>query len=75
MSVMAAHPGDPDPATTPGRAVPRPTSLPLTPWCLSACPRLVAWREAVAAVPRALFAGQTYWGKPVPGFGSPLAES
>jgi uracil-DNA glycosylase family 4 len=28
----------------------------------------------VAAVPRASFAGQTYWGKPVPGFGSPLAE-
>ncbi|MEO7125093.1 MAG: uracil-DNA glycosylase [Nakamurella sp.] len=34
-----------------------------------ACPRLVAWREEVAAHPRASFAGQTYWGKAVPGFG------
>ena len=34
-----------------------------------ACPRLVAWREAVAAAPRASYAGQTYWGRAVPGFG------
>ena len=34
-----------------------------------ACPRLVAWREAVAAAPRASFAGQIYWGRAVPGFG------
>jgi uracil-DNA glycosylase family 4 len=34
-----------------------------------ACPRLVAWREAVAAAPRASFVGQTYWGRAVPGFG------
>jgi uracil-DNA glycosylase family 4 len=34
-----------------------------------ACPRLVAWREAVAAAPRAAYAGQTYWGRAVPGFG------
>jgi uracil-DNA glycosylase family 4 len=33
------------------------------------CPRLVQWREQVAAEPRASFAGQTYWGRPVPGFG------
>jgi uracil-DNA glycosylase family 4 len=33
------------------------------------CPRLVAWREEVAAVKRASFAGETYWGRPVPGFG------
>ncbi|HVX23528.1 MAG TPA: uracil-DNA glycosylase [Acidimicrobiales bacterium] len=39
-----------------------------------ACPRLVAWREAVAAAPRASFAGQTYWGRPVPGFGDPAAR-
>lgn len=38
-----------------------------------ACPRLVAWREAVAASPRAAFAGETYWGRPVPGFGDPAA--
>lgn len=34
-----------------------------------ACPRLVAWREEVAEVKRASFADETYWGKPVPGFG------
>ncbi len=33
------------------------------------CPRLVAWREQVAAEKRAAFAGETYWGRPVPGFG------
>ena len=35
-----------------------------------ACPRLVAWREEVAAVKRASFADEEYWGRPVPGFGS-----
>jgi uracil-DNA glycosylase len=39
-----------------------------------ACPRLVAWREEVAAHPRASFAGQTYWGRPAPGFGDPAAR-
>lgn len=34
-----------------------------------ACPRLVAWREEVAAVKRAAFRDQVYWGRPVPGFG------
>jgi uracil-DNA glycosylase len=38
------------------------------------CPRLVEWREAVAAAPRASFAGQTYWGRGVPGFGDPGAR-
>ena len=33
------------------------------------CPRLVAWREEVAAVKRAAFRDQEYWGRPVPGFG------
>jgi uracil-DNA glycosylase family 4 len=37
------------------------------------CPRLVAWREEVAQVKRASFAGETYWGRPVPGFGDPHA--
>jgi uracil-DNA glycosylase family 4 len=36
-----------------------------------ACPRLVAWREEVAAVKRASFRDQHYWGRPVPGFGDP----
>jgi uracil-DNA glycosylase family 4 len=38
-----------------------------------ACPRLVAWREQVAAEKRAAFREQTYWGRPVPGFGPPDA--
>ncbi len=37
------------------------------------CPRLVAWRETVAAEKRAAFRDQTYWGRPVPGFGPPDA--
>lgn len=39
-----------------------------------ACPRLVAWRERVAREKVARFAGQTYWGRPVPGFGDPGAR-
>jgi uracil-DNA glycosylase family 4 len=38
------------------------------------CPRLVAWREEVARVKRASFAQDTYWGRPVPGFGDPQAR-
>jgi uracil-DNA glycosylase family 4 len=38
------------------------------------CPRLVAWREEVAAAPRASFAGEHYWGRPVSGFGDPHAR-
>jgi uracil-DNA glycosylase len=34
-----------------------------------ACPRLVRWREKVAAEKKAEFRDQTYWGRPVPGFG------
>jgi uracil-DNA glycosylase family 4 len=37
------------------------------------CPRLVAWREEVARTGRASYAGQTYWGRGVPGFGDPHA--
>jgi uracil-DNA glycosylase family 4 len=36
-----------------------------------ACPRLVAWREDVADQKRKAFAGETYWGRPVPGWGDP----
>jgi uracil-DNA glycosylase family 4 len=38
-----------------------------------ACPRLVAWRERVAVEKVARFADQTYWGRPLPGFGDPDA--
>ncbi len=36
-----------------------------------ACPRLVRWREEVAATKRRAFANEPYWGRPVPGFGDP----
>ncbi|MGW5156454.1 uracil-DNA glycosylase [Nonomuraea wenchangensis] len=35
-----------------------------------ACPRLVEWREEVATVKRRAFADETYWGRPVPGWGA-----
>ena len=38
------------------------------------CPRLVAWRENVAAERRATYATQAYWGRPLPGFGDPSAR-
>jgi uracil-DNA glycosylase family 4 len=38
------------------------------------CPRLVEWREQVARDKRASFAGEEYWGRPVPGFGDPAAR-
>ncbi len=37
------------------------------------CPRLVEWREQVAREKRAAYAGEEYWGRPVPGFGDPAA--
>jgi uracil-DNA glycosylase family 4 len=33
------------------------------------CPRLVSWREEVARVKRASYATETYWARPLPGFG------
>ena len=38
-----------------------------------ACPRLVEWRERVAREKVARFRDHDYWGRPVPGFGDPLA--
>ena len=38
------------------------------------CPRLVAWREEVARTKRAAYAKETYWGRPLPGFGDPAAR-
>ena len=35
-----------------------------------ACPRLVAWREQVALEKRASYAQETYWGRPVTGWGA-----
>src|SRR5262245_25677601 len=38
------------------------------------CPRLRAWCREVARSKVRRFADQTYWGKPVPGFGGPRAR-
>jgi uracil-DNA glycosylase family 4 len=38
------------------------------------CPRLVEWRERVAREKVARFRDETYWGRPVPGFGDPDAR-
>jgi uracil-DNA glycosylase family 4 len=38
------------------------------------CPRLVAWREEVASEKRAAFRDETYWGRPIAGFGDPAAR-
>jgi uracil-DNA glycosylase family 4 len=38
------------------------------------CPRLVIYREEVAVVKRRAYRDWEYWGKPVPGFGDPLAR-
>jgi len=39
-----------------------------------ACPRLVAWREAQARIKVKRFRSETYWGRPVPGYGDPHAR-
>lgn len=39
-----------------------------------ACPRLVAWREQVAAERRAAFRDEAYWARPVPSFGDAHAR-
>jgi len=38
------------------------------------CPRLVEWREAVAADPPRRYRGERYWARPLPGFGDPAAR-
>ncbi len=39
-----------------------------------ACPRLVAWREAVGRAKKRAHRGDDYWARPVPGFGDPAAR-
>ena len=38
------------------------------------CPRLVRWREAAAKNPPRRYRGQSYWARPLPGFGDPKAR-
>lgn len=39
-----------------------------------ACPRLRGWCKEVSIIKRKAYRDQEYWGKPVPGFGDPLAR-
>jgi uracil-DNA glycosylase family 4 len=39
-----------------------------------ACPRLVAWREETARTKVARFRDETYWARPIPGYGDPNAR-
>lgn len=74
-------PGDPADATTPvasaaadvARLAAAAPGLAALDACVSvcrACPRLVAWREEVARTGRRSYAGQPYWGRPIPGWGA-----
>jgi uracil-DNA glycosylase family 4 len=38
------------------------------------CPRLVEWRERSAAEPPRRYRGETYWARPLPGFGDARAQ-
>jgi len=38
------------------------------------CPRLVEWRERSAADPPRRYRGESYWARPLPGFGDPQAR-
>jgi uracil-DNA glycosylase family 4 len=42
--------------------------------CCTRCPRLVIYREEIAATKRRAYLQWQYWGKPVPGFGDPQAR-
>jgi len=64
----------PPPASAPGAAPVRPpystvAALDEAVTRCRACPRLVQWRELVARTKRAAFQDETYWGRPVAGFG------
>ena len=38
------------------------------------CPRLIRYCQEIAAVKRRAYRDETYWGRPVPGFGDPQAK-
>jgi uracil-DNA glycosylase family 4 len=40
----------------------------------TACPRLTAYRQEVARRPPARYRSETYWARPLPGFGDPMAR-
>ena len=62
----------PMPITDPADAARAATDLPMLDAAIVdcfACPRLVAWREETARVKVARFRDETYWARPVPGYG------
>ncbi len=78
----AGWPGDPATAATPVAASPAEVrelaasvvslaELTARQSVCRACPRLVGWREEVAAVRRKSFRNEPYWGRPIPGWGDP----
>ena len=67
-SVPTIPPGDPDAARSPALA-----ALDADVVVCRRCPRLVAWREQVGRERRAAFRDETYWARPVPGFGDARA--
>ena len=65
------------PITEPVAAARAATDLPMLDASIAdcfACPRLVAWRESVAETKVARFRDETYWARPIPGFGDPMAR-
>ena len=65
------------PITDPARAARTARDLPTLDARIAdcfACPRLVAWREEQARIKVKRFRDQTYWARPVPGFGDPRAR-
>lgn len=42
--------------------------------CCRRCPRLVTWREERAADPPRRYEGESYWARPIAGFGDPSAR-
>lgn len=60
------------PITNPAEAAARARDLPMLDAAIVdcfACPRLVAWREEASRVKVARFRHETYWGRPIPGYG------
>jgi uracil-DNA glycosylase family 4 len=65
------------PTTDPAAAARVATDLPALDAAITgctACPRLVAWRQDQARVKVARFRDETYWARPVPGYGDPRAR-
>jgi uracil-DNA glycosylase family 4 len=71
---LARAGGSPRATTTYARRVADLASLAAEIATCRKCARLVRCREAAAAPPPKRFTGQSYWARPVPGFGDPAAQ-